>query len=228
MQIQRVFLLCLHDPLAVEPVLRMLRIAVEPEPRACHRAARHRLLHKGTRHERHLVKEHARQRDALDQRRGGFVLAAEQIKAVLGSAVAHQQTVLAQLFFTHKAETLEQGQQRRHHIAPQRTDGFAAHAEVAAAERIEAPQHERQRQAKGLAAAHRAVADDRVAGAVGRLPVPPAQRTQLLGRESLNHPPRLRLPWRPCRSLPSVRQHRRCPPLRPRRAFRAHANGQKI
>ena len=182
----------------MEPVLGMLGVAVEPEPRPVHRAPRDRLLHKGTRHQRDLVKKHARQRHALNQRRRRLVLTAEKVETLLPSAIAHQQQVLRQLLLAGKAERLQERQNRSHHIAPQRTNGLAAEGKIRAAAKIEAPDNEGQRHTEGLAAPHRSVADDRVPAAVGGLLMPPAQHTQLLRRKALNHRHHFRR--RSCRS----------------------------
>ena len=188
-QIQRVFSLTARYPLAVEPVRRVLGIAVEPKPRALGGTPCQRLLREGARHQRHLVKQHARQGHALNKRRRAFVLSSEKVKAAQQPAASDEQDVLAQLFLALKAELAQKRQDRGHHVASQRADGFAAQPEVSAAKGVKAPQHEAQRHAKGFSAAHRSVTDYRVAQMIGRAFVPPAQHAHLLWRKPFNHAP---------------------------------------
>ena len=66
-EVQAVPLRRVADPLRVEPVVRPLGVAVEPQAASRDGAARAGLLHKAARHERHLVEQHARKRDALNE-----------------------------------------------------------------------------------------------------------------------------------------------------------------
>ena len=86
MEVQRVFFLCLLNPLEVEPVERVLRVAVKPQLGTRHRTARNRLLDEGTGHQGDLVAQHPSQRHPLDERRAPLVLAAEQVKTIALSA----------------------------------------------------------------------------------------------------------------------------------------------
>ena len=175
------------DPLQMEPVLRVLGIAVEPEPRAVYRAPRKRLLNERTRHKRDLVEQHSRKSHALNKRSRRLVLSAEKIESVHPAAVGNEQQILTELFLADKPEGMEQRDNRRDHVAPQRTDGFAAESEIAVAAEVKAPEHKRERHTKSLAASHRAVADNCVAAEVARIAVPPAEHPALLWRECFNH-----------------------------------------
>ena len=66
-QIQDVPLSRFLDPFHIEPVTGVFGVAVEPELRTGHAATGHSLFHEGTGHKGHLVKQHARKRDALHQ-----------------------------------------------------------------------------------------------------------------------------------------------------------------
>ena len=188
-QIERVLLLRLLYPFGVEPVSRELGVAVEPEPRALDRAPRQSLLNERARHKRHLVEQHSREGYALNKRRGRLVLAAEKVKAQGRARIRELNVVFAELLLTPEAAGAEHSGQRRHDIAPERSDGLAAEGEVAAAPKRDRPEHERKRHTQRFSAAHRAVADQRVARMIGRALVPPAQHPELLGRKRLNHCP---------------------------------------
>lgn len=87
--IQRLALMSLHYPLTVEPVMRAVGIAVEPDLAAGNGAACAGLLDKGARHQNNLVHEYAGKRHALDERLRALVLSAEKIKAVRPAHVGY-------------------------------------------------------------------------------------------------------------------------------------------
>ena len=85
----------LPDPLQIKPMVRRIRVAVEPQlfVRIGQRSG-DRLVDEALRHERYLVEEHASQCDALNQRVAALVLAAEQVKVILTVAAAHRENHL--------------------------------------------------------------------------------------------------------------------------------------
>ena len=124
-QIEQIFSFPLLDPLPIEPMFRPFRIAVEPVFRPLHTTARQRLLHKGTGHQHHLIKEHPSQGDTLNQGIAPFVFAAEQVVLILMSHPSHRDPVLASLLLELE-HPLQPPRRLPDHIPPQRLDGLAA------------------------------------------------------------------------------------------------------
>ena len=167
----------LFDPFLVEPVLRPLRVAVEPQLAAPDTAPGHRLLHKGPGHQRRLIQQQSRQGAALDQRRAGSVLPAEQQKLIPVSGVNHRQRVGRAVFLHLHADPPQAGEQFCQKIPPQSPHRLAAQGELPSTEIVLGPQEKGQPHAECLSAADSPVADD---GLPAPLP-PPGQHPPLFG-----------------------------------------------
>ena len=142
MKIQRVFLAALLYPFRVEPVRRIVGIAVEPHFRAVHGASCKRLLNEGTRHKHDLIEENARECDTLYQGRRALVSAAEEVEAVSFVVQGDIDIVHAELFRANEPAAAEHFEQRSNDIAPERGNGLAAHRERHAVEFSRSPHHE--------------------------------------------------------------------------------------
>ena len=158
----------------------MLGIAGEPQPRALDGAARHGLLDKGARHERGLVEQHAREGDPLDERGAPLVPPAEKVEAVAPVLEGNLKHAAGKPLLHRKAELPQAGKQRGHDVAAQGGHRLAAEREALPVKACHRPEEEPERKAERLAAAHRPVADDRVAGLMGASRPPPGERGHLL------------------------------------------------
>ena len=212
-QAQRFPLLRLQDPLLIKPVLGPLRIAVEPQPASRHAAPGHGLLHKGPGHQRRLIHQDPRQRTALDQRRAGLVPAAEEQIAVFMPPIPHHQQIFRPPFPHGHSQPPQPGHQLRQQIPPQSANGLPAKPQLFSVEPRLGPQEKGRPHGKGLAAAHRAVADD----SLPLVAVPPCQDPHLLGGKMdlpihrPRPPPSGRQPLPARGTAPPRRPHRRSP-----------------
>ena len=91
--IQSVFLLFLFYPLLVEPVSRMLGVAVKPEFRAVDRTSCKRLFNKRTGHQRNLIQQKSRKGHSLNERSRRLILSAKKVESVFYPLVADLQVV---------------------------------------------------------------------------------------------------------------------------------------
>ena len=179
MQPQGVPALRLFNPLLIEPVLRPLRIAVEPQPAAPDAASGRRLLHKGSGHQRRFVQQQPCQRAALNQCCAGSVFAAEKQKTVSMSGKRHRHHVGGAVFPHLHANPPQAGHQIRQQVPPQRPYGFPAQGKLPPAEFMLCPQEKRQSHAEGFPAPDGPVADN---GLPAVFP-PPGQYPPLLRRK---------------------------------------------
>ena len=180
MQVKGVVLLQLQKPLLPEPVGGAVWVAVEPELRLLHAAPGQRLFHKGPGHEGHLVQQHPRQGDALDEGVAGFILAAEEVKTVFPCPPPDGEDMPAPVVTEGKVLLqVSHGQQRRENVAFHAAHGLPADSESAAIETPHGPEDEAQAHDAGFARAHRAIADEGAVGCVGE-----AEYLSLLFREA--------------------------------------------
>ena len=196
------------DPLPVEPVPRVFRIAGEPVPGARHRTPGQGLLHKGAGHQRHLVKEDPCQGDALDQGGAGLVPAAEQAEGHLAAGPAHPDTAGAAVLLDGTAAGGQHPEEVVRQVAAQRADRLAAEGHLPARLAVQRPEGKGQGGAAGLARADGAVTEHRlVLIPCGRVP-PPAEHLELFGRPAGPIPPGHRdpLPTRPAGPGPPGRR----------------------
>ena len=173
----------LPDPLPVKPGLRPVRIAGEPQLGSLRRAPGAGLLHEGAGHQHHLVQQHPRQGDPLDQGGASLVPAPEQIEPVLPPAAPHREQVFPPPLPALEAQLPQQGHHLPQQTAPHPLDGLAAQGEPLSPEPAHGPQEEGQPHAQGLAAAHRPVTDDGVL----RPRPPPGEHLPLLGGQLSDH-----------------------------------------
>ena len=141
-------------------MLRVFRVAVEPELGTGDRASGQRLLHKAAGHERYLVQKHPGQRDALNEHVRTFVLAAEQVHHVHLAAALHRKNVAAAV--VGDLELLLQvpdRQKRLNDVAFHRTHALSAKCKGAMVEFCHHPEHKGQGHDGGLAGTNRTVAD---------------------------------------------------------------------
>ena len=141
-------------------MLRVLRVAVEPELGTGDRASGQRLLHKAAGHERYLVQKHPGQRDALNEHVRTFVLAAEQVHHVYLAAALHRDNVAAAV--VGDLELLLQvpdRQKRLNNVAFHRAHALSAKCKGAVVEFRHHPEYKGKGHDGGLAGTHRAVTD---------------------------------------------------------------------
>ena len=191
MQIQQSPFVRAVNPPGFEPMERSFRIAVEPPLRALDGAAGGGLIDERLRHERHFVKERPRQRDALNQILGAFVLAAEEVEKIHVPVMLNDEQILRAPVGAGTAQAGKHLFERGNDIPPQSADGLAADREIRAVESLHRPHHEGQRHAHGLAGADRAVGDDAVITGIGRSRPPPCQNFDLFFGEGPKIKPRL-------------------------------------
>ena len=140
-QVQQVLGAGLQNPAFVEPVLRPLRVAVEPELGTVHRTAGGGLVYKAFRHQGNFVKQRTCQRNALDQVLAALVLAAEQVVIVGHGPAGHDQQIVAPALGGSVAAGGQHLLEHPHHVAPQAGNGFAAQGKVLAVKARHTPQH---------------------------------------------------------------------------------------
>ena len=201
-EVEGVFFRRFADPLPIEPMVGVIRIAIEPKARTGHTAPCHRLFHKGTWHQRHLIQKYPAQRHALDQCGGALVPSAEEVEAVGDAGEGDVRIVLAHPFQTGEPQTSQQLHQRCHDIAFQRRHRLSAQGEAAAPKRGHRPAHKADGHGERLSRPHSAIADDGIISAVPPL-APPAHGGSLFGGKAIKlH--RLHPPFRP--APPAARQ----------------------
>ena len=215
-QIERMFLIRLPDPLLIEPIRRLRRIAGEPEFGLRHRASCERLFHEGTRHQSDLIEEHPRERDALNEGSRALILAAEAVEAVASSAKTDLEIPAADLLRDPKADCLQQRRQRLEQIVAERRSCLAAERKIALLKCGCRPEYKPERQRRCLTGAHSTVTVHRIKRACLRI-LPPPDRLTLFRRKRHRH---LQAPPpppsdRPAAPAPAFPQHRPRP-QRPR------------
>ena len=182
-EIKAVLFPCLLDPLPVEPVKGMLRIAAEPVPRARHRTAGQCLLHKGAGHQGDLIQQDPGQGDALDEGGAAFIPPAEEVKPVFAPAQPHRKHPPPggkPAPVPHPPQNGEEGLQQ---VALEGEDGFAAEGKILAGKAVGRPHHEGEGKTQRFAAAHRPIAEDGVFLAVRGAGAPPGEHPQLFFAE---------------------------------------------
>ena len=178
-QAQRLLFLCFLNPLLVKPVGGALRVAGEPQLAPLHRAPGAHLLHKGAGHQSHLVQQSPRQGDALYQGGGALIQTAEEVEGVAAAAHGDGELMQGAPFPAGEAQLSQNGQQLAEEVAPHRGDGLAAQGEGFSLKAAHGPAEEGQTGAKGLAAAHRPVAEDGLVVLEGRAGPPPGEHPPL-------------------------------------------------
>ena len=139
---------------------RPRRIAVEPKPASGNGASGASLLHKRAGHQRHLIHQHSRKGDALDQACRAFVPSAENIKLIPVAAKSHRHQVFRPFFLPFRPQRFQPRQDLRQHISSQRRDGFSADAEPLPIKTGHRPQKEPKTHSQCLPGAHRPIADN--------------------------------------------------------------------
>ena len=231
-QVQQVLGAGLQNPAFVEPVLRPLRVAVEPELGTVHRTAGGGLVYKAFRHQGNFVKQCARQCNALDQVLAALVLATEQVVIVGHGPAGHDQQIVAPALGGSVAAGGQHLLEHPHHVAPQAGNGLAAQGKVLAVKARHAPQHKTEGERNGFAGADGSVRDQPVRRLYGGGTAPPGQYLLLaaaerpepergrLNRVHPHHPSRLRAP---AAALRSKSRHQWAGAVL-RRAFRSSQN----
>ncbi len=205
-----------QNPLSVKPVLRVLRIAVEPQAAPRHAAPGDGLLHKAPGHQGRLVQQHPRQGAALDQRRAGLVPPAKEQETVFMAPQPHGQQVLRPPLPAVEAQPPQIGHQLRQQVPPQGGDGLSAQSQLPSVEPGHGPEEEGEPHGEGLAAADGPVADDSLP--ISRAAPPGQHPSLLLGKpHDLSRRPTL-LPPRQLPSAPGTAL--RPPPPFPRSGVR--------
>ena len=195
------FFLGLADPLPIEPVVRVVGVAVEPQPRPRHTAPCQCLLHKGTGHQCHFVQKYPAERHALNQCRRTFVPAAKEIEPVRPAGKRNVHIIPAHPFQTGEPQTAQQFQQRCHDISLQGRDRLAAQGKAAVLETGHRPADKADRHGESFSRTNSTVTDNGIIVAVG-LAAPPRHGEFLLGRKVLNLLHRCPPPL--CRKVPSA------------------------
>lgn len=183
MKVKHFLLLFFQYPLVIKPVKRVLRITVKPVFGIFQRAPCKRLLNKRTRHKRRLVKHNASQGHTLNQRGGGFITAAEKVKAVAPAASFYLNKIAAELVTAGKAEGGKNGNKRRDHIAPERRNSFAAYCKRSFVEAVKCPANKGNAHTQRFSRAHCAVTYNAVFISGGTALAPPRKNGKLFRRK---------------------------------------------
>ena len=183
-QVEHPLFLRLAHPFPIEPVARPLWVAAQPYLASRRRAPGRRLLHKGAGHQRRLVQQRPGQGNSLNQGGAALVAPAVQEKGIFPAAEGHGQSVFAAPLPDAEPHVPQHGQHAGEHIALHRRQRGPAQGELSPLEPRHGPAEKGQAQAQGLAAAHRAVAEDSVPVQPGGAVAPPTQHLPLLGGES--------------------------------------------
>jgi len=141
-QVQQTLDLALVDPASFEPMLRPLRIAVEPELGAINAASAGCLVDKAFRHQGDFIEKDPCQGDALDEILRSFVLAAEEVEVVRYRSTADNDQVVRPAVLDPVASGSEHELEPEQHVPPEAADRLAAHCQVLAAECGHRPDHE--------------------------------------------------------------------------------------
>ena len=153
-------LVCLFDPVGVEPMGRRCRVAGKPDLCPCDRAADHGLVHERTRLQNDLINQASRQRAALNQCIAAFILAAEHLKHVGDAALGngHGLVGAAPLDAVALPGVLHR-HVRLHDVLGCAVHGLAADAEAPAAEPLHGIIHKAHHHEGSLAGTHSTVTD---------------------------------------------------------------------
>ena len=132
------------NPVCLKPVIWSIRIAVKPVFRPAHRTTARCLIDKALWHQRHLIAEQPRQSNTLYQVLAALVLTAKNVKIVGDCSAAYFHQIICPVVYNLIPAALKHQLEPKQHVAPEGSDGLAAHGEVLAVKGAHGPHHKRQ------------------------------------------------------------------------------------
>ena len=162
MDIADIFFFGFLYPFTVKPVLRIFRIAVEPEFRVFKGTSCDSLFDERAGHKNDFIKEYAAERHALNESGRAFITPAKEIESIFGVIKGNLKEIGRNFFTDIKADILQGMEQRHSDISFNGLDGFTADGKRCIFETEHSPGNKGYAHTEGFAASDGTVTDNAV------------------------------------------------------------------